>query len=73
MIVKWYQKPDCMKIIFSYCVGDFKARQPLIGSEGNTTGKNGKVYYYCLQNTSRFRHITKYFPSQQLLLTQHIS
>ena len=32
--------------------GDFNARHPLLGSEGSTIGKNGKMYYDYIQNTS---------------------
>jgi len=37
--------------------GDFNARHPLLGSEGSTIGKNGKVYYDYLQNTSDPIHL----------------
>lgn len=50
--------PDCM--IHSDTVllcGDFNARHPLLGSEGSTIGKNGKVYYDYLQNTSDPIHL----------------
>lgn len=58
MIVKWYL--NLLTVMHNDTVslcGDFNSRHPLMGSEGSTITKNGKVYYEYIQNTSDLHHL----------------